>query len=164
MLTIYSLLSHSTDLLPSHLAAIRANLPPSRQVVIQGPYSRNIGYGGGTVRLTGEDAERLGVTILESPDAVLGLMTPYRVEGIADWIWSDVIPKQIERYAMISHGDLIPVRKMTITQLLAGQPVATRIIEVQGRRFAPLTWMLADWRGNVLAQSRSIPCAKAGQE
>ena len=145
MLAIYSLFSHTLDLLPSHLATLRRFLPPARIVIVQGPYGANPFTSAGSVRLTPADAERLGVTLLEAPATAIGLETLGRVTTIADWLWATAVTEQPEQYAMILHGDMIPVRPMTVERLLPGTAFGTRVMRTQGDApFCPLTWMIAD--------------------
>lgn len=143
-MVVYSLLSHSTDLLPVHLAAFRAFLPVSRFVVVQGPFGANAFTSAGRVRLQAEDAERLGVELLDAPAMVLGLSPPARIAAIMDWIWEDRFVNQDEQHAVITHGDLLPTRKMQPGDLLHGSAMATRAHRINNRTICPLTWLAAD--------------------
>jgi hypothetical protein len=108
-----------------------------------GPFSANMGAGGGNIRLTDDDAKALDVEILIAPDWILGLSTMLRLRAIADWLWTDILPKQTEDYSLICHGDIFPVRRMSLDELLSGQPVATWVQAERGAKLCPLTWLLA---------------------
>ena len=146
MLTVYTFLSHTCQLLPYQLAAIKKNVPVSRVVVVQGPYGRGF-FAGGEVRLQSNS----DVDILEVPDDFLGLSAAPRFHEILKWLWKNIVTQQPEEHALIIHGDLLPVSPVDINILLDGHPVA-------GRRH--LTWMLAnlkecgDWNPSMIPDKR----------
>lgn len=138
---IYSLLSHTFDFLPLHIAAIRKFLIPSKIIVVTGPYGPNPGNSAGRMRLRPQDAKRLGVEIIEAPTELLGLFTPVRIGRLMDMILVNA-RSQSDPHVMILHGDAIPTREMTADELLRGQPVASRAIEIEGRTRILPTWCL----------------------
>lgn len=68
-----------------------------------------------------------------------------RMEAISDWVMNKVLPAQATRYALLLHGDIFPMRSMSIEELLRGKPLAGRGgFRLNGCARMDLAWFLVD--------------------
>ena len=139
---IYSMLSHTCVWLAPHLRSLRANWPGEIQVcIIQGPFSDLPLRGGGTVGLSQDTADSLGVTLLEGPASLLKRSGAARQMRLCDFAAVHLAASDAD-YGLIVHGDAILERPTTPDALLGGRLAAAR--ECQGHPWT--TWVLLDAR------------------
>jgi hypothetical protein len=158
---VYSLLSHDSRLLPLQAAQLRRHLSGlARIVVVEGPFGLNPRTSAGSCRLRREARESLGVESLEAPGSIVGFSGTERMRRIYRWLTSMVIPRQSERYALVMHGDLLPMTAISSQSLLEGFPLAGRGLVQNGRPVLLWTWLALDrqlgWEGVDLLHPKGL--------
>jgi len=141
---IYTLLSHNCKMLQAQLVMLRKNITDlGRIFVVQGPYGQSNILSAGCKKILPETAEKLGVEIIEIGDDVGGMRLGYRVPKIITQMITHSLA-QPERYAVILHGDCVPMLPTDPRVLLEEHDVATRGAAVdKGVRVWP-TWFALD--------------------
>jgi hypothetical protein len=137
---IYTLNSHSFDLLPLQVAAIRHFLSPDSICVVEGPWGRDSITSAGILRLTDEAAKLLSVDRLTVNEVIAGLLTLTRIEAIFRYVYEHHRIVHPGQPCIIMHGDLLPIKTMTVESLLDGQQWAGRIWDITMPR-PTYTWI-----------------------
>lgn len=122
----FNFVSHDLRLLPIQIDHFDKHCQDNvHALAVQGPFGANLIAASGTYRITKPGARKMGISLINVPDIFAGLLMPNRFKQIADWVWSRFIRVSDDiKFAILTHGDIIPTKDFDIESILDGKPIA----------------------------------------
>jgi len=152
--TVYTMQSHDFGLLPAQVQLLRQHVQGlSRIVVAQGPFGQDPAFSAGNRMLPASAADDLGVELLTVASNVGGLSFGPRVPAIINQLKEHACSSR-ERYAIVLHGDVVPIQTTDARALLLDHDMAAHgTLQAKGLRIRPI-WTAYDTESAAVQEMR----------
>ncbi len=148
---VFISVSHHTCLLEKQIELIKKNISEDIEVfLIVGPYGGNNMTSSGNRVISTEVADSLGAELIHAPGVLSGIKPGKRYQAFLTWFLEEVLMPE-EGLCLYLHSDCLPVRPMNINDLMDGNDMASRVINIPNREgldYVYPTWMLIDMSKN----------------